>query len=160
VRCAGGYQPAKCGSHRRAGLERDGTIEERDAATTWLDRALRQESPVESPELLSITASAVEAPSPRRVSVRARPVARKTNGPVIERSMAAVRRVSPTPRAGLAPEQLHVLVQQQQRILRRSIVISCAMKTDTVDPPTLREVLAELVGDITEAARTIGTLLR
>ena len=139
---------------------RGGTMGERDAAMAWLDRALREESPVERVEPPSIVAPAVETPRPRRVSVRARHVARKTNSRVSGRLMAAVRRVSPAPCVGLAPEQLHVLVQQQQRILRRSMVIAGAAKADALDPPMLREVIAEFLGDITEAARTIGTILQ
>jgi len=62
--------------------------------------------------------------------------------------MAVVRRVSPASR-GLAPEQLHVLVQQQQRILRRSMVIACAVKADALDPPTLT------IGELLHFARLL-----
>ena len=40
------------------------------------------------------------------------------------------------------------------------MVIACAVKADALDPPTLREVVAEFLGDISEAARTIGTILQ
>ena len=79
---------------------------------------------------------------------------------VIGPSMAAVRRVSPAPRAGLAPQQVHVVVQQQQLIVRRSMVIACVVKADALDPPTLHEVVAEFAEEITEAARTIGTIVQ
>ena len=76
------------------------------------------------------------------------------------RPIAAATRESPAPRTGLAPEQLRVLLQQPQRILRRSLVIDCAVKADALDPPTLREVVAEFLADITEAARAIGAIVQ
>jgi hypothetical protein len=58
------------------------------------------------------------------------------------------------PPPGLALTQVH---EQQQRIERRSLILGCAVAT--VDPVPLREALAELLADITEAARTIGRLV-
>jgi hypothetical protein len=85
---------------------------------------------------------------------------RKLGGAQDERTVDGSRapRVTGFTRPG--PEQLHVLVQQQQPILRRSMVIACAVKADALEPSTLREVVAEFLGDITEAARTIGTILQ
>ena len=81
----------------------------------------------------------------------------------------AVRR-SRTPLGGQTPprpfgslsvtHKRPIVQQQQQPILRRSMVIACAVKADALDPPTLREVVAEFLGDISEAARTIGTILQ
>jgi len=38
------------------------------------------------------------------------------------------------------------------------LVIGCALKVETLEPP-LREVVADLLADISEAARTMGTVL-
>jgi hypothetical protein len=62
--------------------------------------------------------------------------------------------------AGLALEQVHALTQQQQRILHRSVVLDCALKADALDPPTMREAVADLLADITEAARAIGVIVQ
>ena len=40
------------------------------------------------------------------------------------------------------------------------MVIACAVKADALDPPTLREVVAEFLADITEAAGRIGIILQ
>jgi hypothetical protein len=61
--------------------------------------------------------------------------------------------------AGLALEQVHALTQQQ-RILHRSVVLDCALKADALDPPTMREAVADLLADITEAARAIGVIVQ
>jgi hypothetical protein len=59
--------------------------------------------------------------------------------------------------AGLAREQLEAVSQQQRRIERRSLILDCALKT--LDPPPMREALADLVADISEAARAIGMIV-
>jgi hypothetical protein len=71
----------------------------------------------------------------------------------------SVERQARTSRAaGLALTQVQALTEQQQRIERRSLILGCAVAT--VDPVPLREALAELLADITEAARTIGRLVQ
>ena len=67
---------------------------------------------------------------------------------------------APAPRDGLAPEQLQVLVEQQRRILRRSTVMACAVNAAALDPQMVRDIIAEFLGDVTEAARTIGAILQ
>src|SRR4029450_12618167 len=53
--------------------------------------------------------------------------------------------------AGLARHQLDAGSQQQRRVLRRTVILDCALKADALDPPTMREAVADLLGDITEA---------
>jgi hypothetical protein len=66
------------------------------------------------------------------------------------------------PHADFALDQVDELTRQQQRILRRSAVIHyvLAAEKQSGQPLTLGDALAELLADITEAARTIGTLLQ
>ncbi|HZM96437.1 MAG TPA: hypothetical protein VFB92_23600 [Vicinamibacterales bacterium] len=74
---------------------------------------------------------------------------RKLGGAEDERTVDGSRapRVTGFTRPG--PEQLHVLVQQQQPILRRSMVIACAVKADALDPPTLT------IGELLHFARLL-----
>jgi hypothetical protein len=57
--------------------------------------------------------------------------------------------------------QVDALRRQQQRILHRSTLIDYVLTAETreVGPLTMGDAPAELLADITEAARTIGTLL-
>ena len=69
------------------------------------------------------------------------------------------------PRAPPAPPplpQVDALRRQQQRILHRSALIDYVLAAEKRGggPLTMGDALAELLADITEAARTIGTLLR
>jgi hypothetical protein len=141
---------ARAGARARleASEQRGITLSERDAATAWLDRALLEAPP----------APVVEPSRSTRLAGRV-PVARKnTTGRV--NGKATTAHPPPARPAGLAPEQLHVLVEQQQRILRRSLVIDCAVKADALDPPTLRDVVAEFMSDVIAAARRIGAILQ
>ena len=54
------------------------------------------------------------------------------------------------------------LRRQQQRILHRSALIDYVLAAEKRggEPLTMGDALAELLADITEAARTIGTLLQ
>lgn len=129
-----------------ASEHRGSTLKERDAATAWLDRALREPLAV------------VEPPRPTRVSVRMRPVARKAIGRASGKVMTA--HPAPARPADLALEQRQQLVEQQQRILRRSLVLECVVKADALDPTTLRDVVTEFMTDVITAARRIGALLQ
>ncbi len=55
-----------------------------------------------------------------------------------------------------------MLRRQQQPILHRSALVDYVLAAETRGggPLTMGEALAELLTDITEAARTIGTLLQ
>jgi len=57
---------------------------------------------------------------------------------------------------------LDALQRQQQRILQRSALIDYVLAAERQRGQTftLGDALAELLADITEAARTIGTLLQ
>jgi hypothetical protein len=57
---------------------------------------------------------------------------------------------------------LDALQRQQQRILHRSALIDYVLAAERQRGQTLTlgEALAELLADISEAARTIGTLLQ
>ena len=64
--------------------------------------------------------------------------------------------------ASLPCDQVHALRRQQQRILHRSALIDYVLAAEKRggEPLTMGDALAELLADITEAARTIGTLLQ
>jgi hypothetical protein len=66
---------------------------------------------------------------------------------------------SPTVFAG---EQLDALTRQQQRIMHRSALLAymIAAETRSCHALTLGDALLELLADITEAARMIGTILQ
>ena len=58
--------------------------------------------------------------------------------------------------------QLEALRRQQQRILHRSALIDYVLAAEKRggEPLVMGDALAELLADITEAARTIGTILQ
>ena len=66
------------------------------------------------------------------------------------------------PLSTLAREHVDALTRQQQRILHRSALLTYVLAAEHQNgqPLTLGDALAELLADITEAARTIGTLLQ
>jgi hypothetical protein len=57
---------------------------------------------------------------------------------------------------------VEALRREQQRILHRSTLLDYVLTAEKCggEPRTMGDALAELLADITEAARTIGTLLR
>ena len=66
------------------------------------------------------------------------------------------------PLASLPCNQVDALRRQQQRILHRSALIDYVLAAEkrSGDSLTMGDALAELLADITDAARTIGTLLQ
>jgi hypothetical protein len=124
---------------------RGSTAEEREAAVAWLEDAARDEHQVEQ-------AQAARRPATRRPL----PVHRSTR-PGVRRNGSATSTV--TPPAPLT--QVDALRRQQQRILHRSALIDYVLAAEKRGGETLTmgDALAELLADITEAARTIGTLL-
>jgi len=122
---------ARCGS----------TEHERQAADTWLTEAQHEQRPVET--------------SPRRVATvrRKKPVAKP-----------ATPSKNGIPRTAAAPvlPQIDALERQQHRILHRSGLISYVLATEQQNGQrlTMGEALAELLADITEAARTSVTILQ
>jgi hypothetical protein len=69
-------------------------------------------------------------------------------------------RVPPAP-SSLPITQIDALARQQQRILHRTQLIDYVLAAEQRNGGTLTmgDALAELLADITEAARTIGTIL-
>ncbi len=61
-----------------------------------------------------------------------------------------------------ALDQVDALTRQQQRIVHRSALLAyvIAAETRSGQPLALGDALGELLADITEAARTIGTILQ
>ena len=127
-----------------ASVRRGSTDEERAAAETWLAEALRDEQPPASIARRSIARRSTK-------TTRNRPP-RSTNG-----SRPAV---SPRPTA-LPVAQLDALERQQQRILHRATLIDYVLVAEQRNGATLTlgDALAELLQDISDAARTIGTIL-
>ena len=74
----------------------------------------------------------------------------------------AVTTVCAAPPAPPSLPQVDALRRQQQRILHRSALVDYVLAAERQRGQTLTpgEALAELLADITEAARTIGTLLQ
>lgn len=152
-------------------VSRGVTPKERDAALAWLQDAVSDEQatdePVESapaPLATPATASDLQEPPRRSEPVRGRPV--RVQHTKRTRTGATPRppHVSPTrvpPHAAVALDQVDELTRQQQRILHRSTLIDYVLAAEKQggQPLTLGDALAELLADITEAARTIGTIL-
>jgi hypothetical protein len=80
--------------------------------------------------------------------------------PAVTPASHGATRPGPPP-AVFACDQLDALTRQQQRIFHRSTLIDYVIAAETRggQPLTLGDALAELLADITEAARTIGTIL-
>ena len=127
------------------------TAEERDAAIAWLRDAPHDAPPVARvrPQAASRRPAAATSP-PRRGRTRhgRLPRSRPSNGG--------------PPLSALARAQVDALTRQQQRILHRSALLTYVLAAEQQNgqPLTLGDALAELLADITEAARTIGTLLQ
>ena len=62
------------------------------------------------------------------------------------------------PHAALALEQVEELTRQQQRILHRPVLIDYVLAGGQA--LTMGEALADLLADIIDAARAIGTMLQ
>ena len=128
---------------------RGSTAEEREAAVRWFEVAAIDEHQ-------GARAQAVRRrPGPRPGTVR-RP---SRNGGAHRNGSATSTAAPPAP----PPlPQVEALRRQQQRILHRSTLIDYVLTAETRGggPLTMGAALTELLADITEAARTIGTLLQ
>ena len=133
-----------------ANRSRGSTAEERTAAVAWLQQAGRNEHQVAG-------ALRRRPPGPRPGASR-RPVRPAANG------SGRATAITHTPAADAPPPlpQVDALRRQQQRILHRSALVDNVLAAETRGggPLTMGDALAELLADITEAARTIGTLLQ
>ena len=123
------------------------TVEERAAAGAWLEAAARDGHPV---------ARAPAARRPAGPRSKAVPRPSRTGTP---RTGSVTATAPPAPPPLL---QVDALRRQQQRILHRSELGEYVLATATRggEPLTMGEALADLLGDITDAARTIGTILQ
>jgi len=118
---------------------RGSTLEEREAAEAWLTRVVRDEHQVEHEHRRRR----------RRKAVVMKPMGRPKNGR---------RHVD----AAWSPTTLEALERQQQRILHRTAVLEYVLTAEQRNGAhlTLGDALTELLTDISEAARSIGTILR
>ena len=133
---------------------------EREAAVTWLEHAARDEH-----QAAQVQALRRRPPGPRPGAGR-HPVHHGANG---SRRNGRSRTTSSPATAPTnipvldvaAGAQVEALRRQQQRILHRSALVDYVLAAETRGggPLTMGDALAELLADITEAARTIGTLL-
>jgi hypothetical protein len=164
-------------------VRRGSTVEEREAAAAWLREAARDEHQVEvkslgnghQPErtvpkavavkpLVSISRNRKARVHAHRPTRNGAPRNGSGNPQKVPPGNLTARAVIPDPPAP-APlihvDDVDALRRQQQRILHRSALITyvLAAETRTGAPLTLGDTLAELLEDIAEAARTIGTLL-
>jgi hypothetical protein len=136
---------------------RGSTAAERMAAAAWLQEAARDEHQVvrtrgpPPPPVLS----PVVRPTPRGLPRRPRRQLAPRNGSTSATPATPGPPVTPLP-------QVDALRRQQQRILHRSALIDYVLAAEKRGGETLTmgDALAELLADITEAARTIGTLLQ
>lgn len=142
------------------------TSEERAAALAWLQEAAQDEHQAARDEHEHQAERAPAASRPSRRAAARRPARRHARRPSHN---GAHRTGATTPTAGIpdppAPAPLtHVeaLRRQQQRILHRSALVNYVLAAErrTGAPLTMGDALADLLADITEAARTIGTLLQ
>ena len=129
--------------------DRGSTAEEREAAIAWLQEPARGDTR-----------------SPRVQALRRRPLRPTGAGRRPCRTGGAHRTGAATPttapHAPPPPLQVEALRRQQRRILHRSALVDYVLAAETrgCGPLTMGDGLAELLADITEAARTIGALLQ
>ena len=132
--------------------------EEREAADAWLIHARRDEQQVEQFHQRTVS----RRPRATVKALVALPAGKRN---VKRPSVTPATHVHSSP--GPPPVvftryQLHALTRQQQRILHRSALVDYVIATETRggQPLALGDALGELLADITEAARTIGTTLQ
>lgn len=148
-----------------ASADRGSTRQERAAAETWLVQALRDERPNARLSRGPTAGRRTKTPAPK---AGAKAAGRPKHGtppasPTPGRPQHPVRvRDEPAPSTRAAPGlPLDALERQQQRILHRTQVIDYVLVAEQRNGATLTlgDALAELLDDISDAARTIGTIL-
>jgi hypothetical protein len=151
---------------------RGSTAEERAAAAAWLTTAARDEHQVEGvvateTDMRRLQPAAatppVSAPGARKARVHARRPSRTGahhNGAHRNRA-ATLTAVLPDPPSPASLDHVDALRRQQQRILHRTELLNYVLTVEKRSgaPLTMGDALAELLADIAEAARTIGTIL-
>ena len=135
---------------------RGSTAEEREAAAAWLVHAVRDEQQVEPFHQRTSDVAPASGRHPNRKSTAASCEAAGSDTATHDAAQPG------PPPAAFAREQLDALTRQQQRIVHRSALLAyvIAAETRSGHALTLGDALAELLADITEAARTIGTILQ
>jgi hypothetical protein len=150
---------------------RGSTIEERDSAAAWLavtardahQGAVTASRHVQQPDRPLLKPDRPKTAAPRPVSPsrgrKARVHVRRPPRTGAHRAAASTA-VIPDPPAPRIP--VDALRRQQQRILHHSTIVNYILMAETRSgaPLTMGDALAELLGDISEAARTIGTILQ
>ena len=115
-----------------------------------------------NPGVSELPKAATPPVSQRVVNPTRRVLSRRPHRPVTPRNGAAPS-TTDTPGCEAPPlPQVDALRRQQQRILHRSALIDYVLAAEKRGGETLTmgDALAELLADITEAARTIGTILQ
>jgi hypothetical protein len=142
-----------------AATARQGSTDaERDAALAWLQEAARDEHQAERDDQADRTQAS------RRVAAR-RPAprhpARPSRNGAHRHGAATLTAVLLDPPARASLDHVDALRRQQQRILHRTELLNYVLTAEKRSgaPLTMGDALAELLGDIAEAARAIGTLL-
>jgi len=139
------------------GTARRGSTAAERAAAAWLQEAARDEHQVEiKPAATKPPASSpVMKPTPRMLARRLRRHLAPRNGSVTSTTDTPALHVAPLP-------QVDTLRRQQQRILHRSALIDYVLAAEKRGGETLTmgDALAELLADITDAARAIATVLQ
>jgi hypothetical protein len=134
------------------------TTQERESAMRWLEDAVKDDQ----------IAGARPAVTPHTRPAPVHPRRPSRNGTGSRATVTRAKPVAPArttplrPQAAVSLDQVDALRRQQQRIVHRSALISYVLAAETRGGQllTLGEALAELLADITEAARTMGTILQ
>ena len=139
---------------------RGSTAEEREAAAAWLVHAVRDEQ--------HVARFHQRTPSRRpTASARATTTVKRNNAgspmkrPAVTPVTRSATRPGPPPEM-FAPDSVDALTRQQQRIVHRSALLAYVITAENRSGHalTLGDALLELLADITEAARMIGTILQ
>lgn len=142
---------------------RGSTAEEREAAVAWLEHVVRDEHHAARAQALRRRPPGPRPGAGRRPSGN-RGAHHNGNGHGPGRVTAPTPPTSPAA-ATVIPSLLppiEALQRQQQRILHRTALVDYVLTAETRGggPLTMGDALAELLADITEAARTMGALLQ
>ena len=138
---------------------RGSTAEEREAAGAWLGAAVRDEQHVAR----SHQRTSIRRPTPQAhaaTTVKRTGAGSPGKRPAVSTAVLGATLPGPPP-AVFAPDQIDALTRQQRRIVHRGAILAyvIAAETRSGQPLTLGDAVVELLADITEAARMIGTIL-
>jgi len=139
---------------------RGSTVEEREAADAWLVHALRDERQIEQFHQRTPTRRPT-VPAGAATTVKRNDVSSPVKRAAVTPAMQSAA-LPGAPPAMFGADQVDALTRQQQRIVHRSELLAyvIAAENRSGQALTLGDALAELLADITEAAHTIGTIVR